>query len=131
LPADQFAAVENAQPYKRNSVLVHTDWLWVLSELDNIDKHRTILVVDPRLMIKTTIGGRTTVVKQPFVSGSSGSKGELPSSASASEVDMQETAIVLVLADTGLACDNIQAIRVWRNMIDAVKGIIGTFERFF
>jgi len=29
---------------------------------------------------------------------------------------------------TGLACDNIQAIRVWRNMIDDVKAVIDMFQ---
>ncbi len=70
LSPDQFAAILDAQPFKRNPVASHTEWLWVLSELDNIDKHRTILVVDPRLMTKfRTTDGKTTVIKQPLIAG--------------------------------------------------------------
>jgi hypothetical protein len=132
LPADQFAEILNAQPYKRNPAAPETDWLWVLSELDNIDKHRTIIVVDPRLMTKRrTADGRVSVVKQPFVRSAQGFSVPLPVPASPSEVDVEERAIVVVLAETGLHCDNFTAIKVWRELVDSVKPVIGRFERFF
>jgi hypothetical protein len=53
LPSDQFEEILSSQPYRRYPHAPESDWLWVLHELDNIDKHPTILVVDPRLMIKT------------------------------------------------------------------------------
>src|SRR5262249_11008625 len=44
LPAEKFAAILAAQPYRRNPTAARSEPLWILSELDNIDKHRTILV---------------------------------------------------------------------------------------
>jgi hypothetical protein len=130
--ADQFAAIVRAQPYKRNPVAPHTEWLWVLSELDNIDKHRTILVVDPRLMTKfRTADGKTTVIKHPLIAGTESFSVALTVPHSPPEVEVQETAFVVVLAETGLACDNITAIQAWRDMVAAVKNVIATFEQFF
>jgi len=122
----------DAQPYKRNPVAANTDWLWVLSELDNIDKHRTVLVVDPRLMTKyRTSDGKTTVIKQPFIAGTESFAVALTVPHSPPDVEVQETSLVVVLAETGLRCDNITVIKVWRELVNSVKTVIGTFERFF
>jgi hypothetical protein len=52
LTAREFAAIENAQPYNRNETAPTSDWLHILSALDNIDKHRTVLVIDKRASIE-------------------------------------------------------------------------------
>ena len=44
---------------------------------------------------------------------------------------MEERAIVVVLSETGLRCDNITARQVWRDVVSELKAIIGRFERFF
>lgn len=49
LDPDEFAAVERSQPYKREPTNPAKDWLHVLSTLNNIDKHRTILMIDKRI----------------------------------------------------------------------------------
>jgi hypothetical protein len=46
-PADQ-AAIKALQPYERRKADPSSDLLWLLSELDNIDKHRVLLVARPR-----------------------------------------------------------------------------------
>jgi hypothetical protein len=130
LPAEQFAAILDAQPYKRTPAAPETDWLWVLSELDNIDKHRTILVVDPRLMTKfLNEDGTMRVVKEKFVRGAHGMPVPPPAPPAPSDTKVEERAIVVVLAETGLRCDNTTAIRVWRDMVAEVKAVIGRFEQ--
>ena len=50
---------------------------------------------------------------------------------SPSEVEVRETTFAVVLAETGLECDNMTAIQAWREMVAAVKNVITTFEQFF
>ncbi len=117
------------QPYKRNTASPESDPLWILSELDNIDKHRTILVVDPRLMTKRKmVDGTTQVIKQPFVSVAQGSSVSLPIPSSPAEVEMEETSLTVVLAETGLSWDNRIIFGVWRDLIHDVKDVISGFE---
>jgi hypothetical protein len=129
LPSDQFAEILSSQPYKRHPAAPETDWLWVLHELDNIDKHRTFLVVDPRLMIKTRQADGTVSVVERHLSE------DLPTALTVSPAQgatsLEERAIVVVLSETGLRCDNITARQVWRDVVSEVKGIISRFERFF
>jgi hypothetical protein len=118
-------------PPKRNPTAPETEWLWVLSELDNIDKHRTILVVDPRLMTKRrTPDGKVSVVKQPLAPDTQAFAVPLPAPTSLGEVDMAERAVVVVLAETGLRCDNITAIKVWRELVGSVKAVIDKLSDF-
>jgi len=35
---------------------------------------------------------------------------------------------VVVLAETGLRCDNTTVIKVWKEMVASVKGVISSFE---
>ncbi|HJV94963.1 MAG TPA: hypothetical protein VJ608_02955, partial [Albitalea sp.] len=129
LSVAQFGEIEAAQPYKRNSTKPVDDWLWVLHELDNIDKHRTILMVDPRLMTKRLLpDGSVSVVKHHLKAG--GHVFGVPFSTQ-SEVMLEERSFVFVLAETGLRCDNITVIKAWREMVDTVKATIARFESFF
>ena len=129
LRADQFTAILNTQPYKRNPVSPERDPLWILSELDNIDKHRTILVVDPRLMTKRRmVDGTTQVIKQPLVAGAQGFSLPLPVPQAPSEVEMEESSLTVVLSETGLSWDNRIIFGIWRELIDNVKVVISDFE---
>ena len=122
----QFTEIEQAQPYKRNPAAPEDDWLWVLSELDNIDKHRTILVVDPSLMTKRLLAdGTFSVVKHRLEAGAQIFDVPPPTP---SEVKVEERTFVVVLAETGLRCDNTTVVKVWREMIASVKGVISNFE---
>jgi hypothetical protein len=130
LPTDQFREILVSQPFKRCCEAPESDWLWVLHELDNIDKHRPILVVDPRLMIKRRhADGTVSVVKQPLVAGAEGLLPAVTLPADPPELSGQERSIVVVLAETGLRCDNITVRQVWRDMVSEVKAIIDRFER--
>jgi len=45
-----------------------------------------------------------------------------------SDVVLEERAFVVVLAETGLRCDNTTVIKVWREMVASVKNVISAFE---
>jgi hypothetical protein len=129
LAPEQFAAIQATQPYQRRPDAPEEDPLWILSALDNIDKHRTILVVDPRLLTKRKfVDGTTEVIKQPPVVDANGVSFPLPTSRSADEVEAQETSFTIVLAETGLRCDNRIVFGVWRELVENVKGVISEFE---
>jgi hypothetical protein len=126
LRPDQFAVILRTQPYKRNPTAPETDPLWILSELDNIDKHRSILVVDPRLMtIRKTTDGEVRVHKQKLVPGATGFAFPLPAP---DEVDVQDPAFTVVLSETGLSWDNRIIFNVWRGLVASVKETIASFE---
>lgn len=129
LGPEQFAAIEATQPYQRKPLAPETDSLWILSELDNIDKHRTILVVDPRLMTKwKMVDGTTKVIKQPLVADAKGFSFPLAVPKFPEEVEMQETSLTVVLSETGLAWDNRIIFGVWRELVENVKAVISDFE---
>lgn len=120
----QFTEIEQSQPYKRQTAKPDDDWLWVLGELDNIDKHRSILVVDPRLLTKRLlVDGTLSVAKHRLQAGAPVEVPPIPS-----DVVLEERAFVAVLAETGLRCDNTTVIKVWREMIASVKNVISAFE---
>ena len=129
LGPDQFTAILDTQPYKREPASPESDPLWILSELDNIDKHRTILVVDPRLMTKRRmVDGTTQVIKQPLVPGAQGFSSPCPIPQAPDEVEMEETSLTVVLSETGLGWDNRIIFGVWRELIANVKVVISDFE---
>src|SRR5262245_56397094 len=47
----EFGVMESVQPYKRNPVAPESDALWLLQELDNIDKHRTFVVIQNNVRV--------------------------------------------------------------------------------
>lgn len=129
LRLDQSAEILGTQPYKRNPTSPESEPLWILSELDNIDKHRTILVFDPRLMTKRKMSdGSIQVFKQPLVAGIQELRHSLPIPSSPDDVEVEETSLTVVLAETGLAWDNRIIFGVWRELIENVKDVIGDFE---
>jgi hypothetical protein len=131
LTSAEFNAVENAQPFRRKATTPTTDWLWILSELDNIDKHRTVLVVDPLVLVTAmTVDGEIRQVKRPLLPSPLGFSVPRPTIPAADEVSVEDQ-LVLVVAETGLACDNTTAVHIWRSMIGEVKRTIATFEPFF
>lgn len=63
-PAAQ-AEIKALQPYQRRPTDAFGDLLWLLSELDNIDKHRLLLVARPhfrKMLLSFTIDGDTRSV---------------------------------------------------------------------
>jgi hypothetical protein len=133
------------QPYKRRPQDPYTDPLWFLSELDNIDKHRLLLVASPKfatLRLKLTIDNETTTftasnhaawrplklgaepLRFRFVVPYDNTKPE-------TEVKMEAEPLVgVVFEQTGLKCDGVEIAPVFRDMAADVKAIVDQLARF-
>lgn len=138
LAKDAQAEIDALQPFRRRPDDPTSDLLWMLSELDNIDKHRLLLIASPRLAdarLEVTMGGETrtlTLSNRPewvplkldamrFRITATG-----PPDA---EVSVKaDTSVGVVFAGTGLNCDGMEIFPTVREMIADVKAIVGRFE---
>jgi hypothetical protein len=140
-PAAQ-AEIERLQPYQRRPADSSGDLLWMLSELDNIDKHRLLIVINPKfatLQLSVTIDGETKsypVSKDP---GWSPLKLDavpfritIPNDPSKPKTDVTvkaEQMTGVVFAKTGMkGCDGLEAIPLIREMIADVRDIVAGFQ---
>lgn len=127
-----FTAVKLTQPYERYKADPTSDPLWHLHKLDNIDKHRTILVLDNRASVSGTARSATMempfdVIKEPVKPGADFLSIDWPIDEEPTEVEVQRFLAHVVLTGTGV-CDNLRIYPLVRNVIDAVKGVITDFE---
>lgn len=74
------------------------------------------------------VGGGTEVIKQKLVAGAGGFSFPLPVPRLPDEVETEETALTVVLSETGLAWDNRIVFGVWRELVDSVKMVLADFE---
>lgn len=132
------AEIDALQPFRRRPDAPTSDPLWMLSELDNIDKHRVLLIASPKLAdarLEVTMGGETrtfTLSSRPewtplkldamrFRITATG-----PQNA---EVNVKaDTSVGVVFAGTGLNCDGKEIFPTVREMIADVKAIVERFE---
>ena len=133
---DELALIEFTQPYKRLPNNPTGDRLWILAKLNNIDKHRVVLVLNPTLTYggNVHIGGHVEPFsrsKQPIKPGANvlDLGGPFPDEPFA--VDMQRLTPYIVLSETDGLCDNLSIFPIVRGMISRVNCIIDDFERFF
>lgn len=134
-------AIEALQPYHDNNPKNHP--LWLLSELDNIDKHRTLVLVAPRINRK---------VEPALVSRPAGNRQVLPESANrytlGFQIEIQPNNPVftnnsatnsmelwidttIVLTGTRLVCDTWPVQETIRILSTRVEKIIQEFEKRF
>jgi hypothetical protein len=129
---DAFTIVKLTQPYERYKSDATRDPLWHLHKLDNIDKHRTILVLDNRVSVSGTARSATMempfdVIKHSVNPGAEVFSIDWPLEWEAPEVAVESFVPHVVLTGTGI-CDNLRVYPLVRNMISAVTGVINTFE---
>jgi hypothetical protein len=133
---DEFAEVKLAQPYKRTPDNPSTDPLWVLAELDNIDKHRTILVLDNRVFISGSAvsdeGHRRDfwLSKKPVEAETQVFDFRWPHPVPPTTVNVDDVSRLVVFAETRV-CDHIGVVPMVVAMSKAVESTIGKFDRFF
>ncbi|HZT78255.1 MAG TPA: hypothetical protein VFA27_16485 [Vicinamibacterales bacterium] len=134
LDPEEFTAIEDAQPYKRYQSDALSDPLFVLQELNNIDKHRSILIVDKRLQFSGKVGN------EPFGRSASVRKTgaylfRIPVTNPVGpecEVEMNDPSSHIFFAKTGLCCDDEPIITTVRALIHDVRNIVNDkFSRFF
>ncbi len=134
--SSELAAIEDAQPYKRNPTNPTADTLYILSQLNNIDKHRIVLVLDQAIAVMghVEVGGVQTPFssgKQPVKSGTNvlDIGGPLPKPPFGVQVD--DLTPYVVFAETGGLCDNLSVFPLYRKMETAVREVVADFYRFF
>jgi hypothetical protein len=135
---EALAALEELQPYRvvvpgTDRPLGERSVLWVLSQLDIIDKHRVILVAQPQIAVEGFIctGGAPEVIAEknwkPLAEGQEliRFKGAL-----AGKLRL-EFATIIHFKDTGLCCDGMGVQSTLENLLRVVKGIVDDFEKRF
>lgn len=130
----ELTEVEQSQPYVANPARPEDHPLYILGKLDNLDKHRLVLVVEQAVRIKgaiVTAGGRTPFNsgKQPLQGGSYTMQLERPNEPHGIELEQPEPYIVFT--DTDGICDSRSAFPLFRDMAAAVKDVLARFDHFF
>lgn len=134
--AEPFKAIEESQPYKRDPLQPAAHPLYVLGQLDNIDKHRIILVLDQRLNFSGHIEKDGTITSfhnrtQPVKAGTQvlDFGRSLPNPPFGVQVDEMSPSIVI--QDTNGVCDGKRIVALFRDMRSAVNETLDRFEAFF
>jgi hypothetical protein len=123
---DVVQAIRNAQPFHQ-AVPAH-DWLWVLAELDNIDKHR---LIHPVAMTGTSLvaeiesmeGGETTTTAHPFSLSHGGEVLTIESAGAFRPVGQPQVDIVVAVNVYGLRTPREVLVGVFHR----VDGVLGSF----
>lgn len=132
-PSPEITEFRESQPYKRNPAFPDADHLWIVSELDNIDKHRTILVISPTVTVMGELAGANwnrafRARKQPVKPGTTTLDIGWPIPDEPVEVDVHRVIPHIVFAETDGLCDTLSIFPLVREMAKAVSGVIDTFE---
>lgn len=140
-----FEVIEECQPYaaaKAQGYPPEHHTLWILSELDNIDKHRTVLVVAKKIRpigFEATLGDKTVKLPapspMPWQTLEKGAElaqvnlhpvGNIPDGA---EMHVQlHSEIAIQFAKTGLACDGEEIKVPLAGCIRLVEDIVRKFD---
>jgi hypothetical protein len=135
--------MEVAQPYQRDPVSPETDLLWMLRELDNVDKHRTFVVIQNQITVpleimmeggevKTQIFGIATTTK-PMDANAQVFSVSYAAPRPIATVDMKDQPKRNIrFGDPSVpGCAGLEVFELTREMIRLAKEIIETFDRFF
>ncbi len=141
ISAMALAEIEKLQPYATKDG--ESDIIWVLSQLDIIDKHRLLIVTASRFKptgfsIKVPTGEKfsheiNSVNWKPSEDGAEVLRFDLSNAIKKpGEVNVKvETSISIHISNTGLACDGMAICPVVGDCIQHVINIVDGFERAF
>ena len=135
---DVFRAIRTAQPFRRDPKAPRADPLWILSELDNIDKHRTMLVLYNRISVTGVAYSKSGHYRSPFQfrkrpvkTGTQTMTFARSHSDPPETVDMSKVSPYVVLDETGGLCDDLSIFPLFGRIRKAVTETIASFARFF
>lgn len=133
---DAFRLVKECQPYERDPGNPKEHPLFILSNLDNIQKHRIILVLDQRLNIKGRIVDGNGVVPfhrrdHPAVNGAQVVDVGRPLPQGSFHMEVDQAARSIVLQETDGICDGKRAMALFRDMRAAVTDVLTRFDKLF
>jgi hypothetical protein len=131
--SSEFKVVEDAQPYKRNAIEPTKDPLYVLSKLDNIDKHRLVIKFEHRVSGDFSITSKSgptvdfTVHKQHVKDQTQPlNLGGVAYPPSPFKVDVKRFEPLVVLPE-----EDLNVFAVFRPIKTRVNEIIDSFDPFF
>jgi len=132
----EFRFVEDSQPYQRNQLSPTFDPLYILGQLDNIDKHRIVLVLDQRLAISGYFESAKgmapfAVSHQPVKPGAQALDVGRPLPEPPYAVRVENMAPFIVFSETDGLCDGAGIFPMFRAMQGTVATIIDGSVRFF
>jgi hypothetical protein len=131
LDAKEFTAVETAQPYKRQPTDPTKDWMHVLSTLNNIDKHRTILMIDKRILWK---GGAEGFEYESIssVTETGTDLFSIPVDDPNAEVNMENITEFIQFTGTGTVADGESVVMFTRDLIRRTRDLVNNdFVKLF
>jgi len=134
--AKEFQLIEEAQPYKRNTINPTADPLYILSQLDNIDKHRIVLIFDQRLAISGYFETADHIevfatTHQKVKPGTQVLDVRRPIPDRPFTVHVDDMAPFIVFAETNTAADGMGVFPMLRAMQGLVVGIVEDSAKFF
>lgn len=129
----EFAAIETSQPYKRNPTNPAADWMHVLSVLNNIDKHRTILMIDKRIRWSGNVGD-WEYESIASVTETGADLFSMPVEADEADlkVDVKNPTEFIQFAGTGTVADGNSVVMFTRDLIRQLRYLVlNDFRPFF
>lgn len=130
----ELAEIEQCQPYNLSAAKPEDHPLYMLGKLDNLDKHRLVLLIEQAVRLKGAIV--TKGKEAPFNSGKQALQNgrymmqlDQPNEPHGIQVESPEPYVVF--SDTDGICDNRSAFPLFREMAIAVKDVLARFDRFF
>lgn len=138
---DELTVMESCQPYKRNPASPSSDPLWLLRELDNIDKHRSVLILENRVVVSgtafgeevegTRLSAKFRFIKEPAKPNTEVFTIDWPHPGKPAAVSMDDMSRFVVFDKTDGLCDGREVFPLCRSMIEAVHAELIKFDRFF
>lgn len=137
------AEIVALQPFNRQSVDPSSDLLWLLSELDNIDKHRLLLVARAHfrdMLFSFAVDGEWREIAmsrrpewQPLRFGTDPLRFRLtiprdPTKPKTNVEVKAEPVVGAVFRQTGLKCDGREIIPTLSAMVSEVKAVVDSFQ---
>ncbi len=130
--ADELAAIELAQPYRRKPKNPAMDYLYVLGKLDDIDKHRAIIVLANQLAVKEKLPKGFTYSTDKTRPGKDGFKiGWVTPDQAAPAEPPDRFHMRVSIKEPGVITAENSATRVIQSMIEDLTAVLDQFERFF
>jgi hypothetical protein len=136
--AKEFAEVVKSQPYERRPTDALNDEMWVLKRLDDVNKHRTVFVLDNRVLIQgTAVSADNThshkfrFIKEPLKPETEAFDIGWPHDVPPMGVSMDSAVRFVVFNDTDPLCDGRETIPLLRMIVDSVDDTATNFDQFF
>jgi hypothetical protein len=135
----ELTQMKASQPYNRNSIAPTADPMWIVRELDNIDKHRTVVVMKQRTAMHLRASSQDEIHTHDFnvITAAEPTKPDAqvfdigwPHPPPPATVEMKHATSHIVFTETGGLCDGIEVFPLMRQSITVVNDTLDNFSTF-